>query len=867
MAWYHELKNRLSHLGNRSAFDQLLDDEMRAHVEMRTEELEAAGWSPKQALSQARREFGSSTRLAEESREAWRWIWLEDLFRDLRYASRALLRDRRFTLAAVLSLALGIGLNTAIFSLTVEFLLSEPSLRDAETLMAVRIGGNSHVGQREYRFIRDAGVFAGLAGLTEAEMNWRAGETSVRLFGMRVTDNFFDVAGVPLAFGRPIQPGERHAAVISDHFWRSRLDANPDVLGRSLVLDGHPYSITGVLPRDHRTVIGFGLAPEFYVPITDESSHVSLYGRLPQGLSREATFAKLTAACERLDQTYPARGDFQWARNTTVTGLAGLGQLRSKSSGKATVLAFFVALMVVVGLLLLIACANVANLLLARASARAHEFALRMSIGASRVRLIRQLLAESLLLSCLGTAAGLLMNLGLTRFLNTFQWQAPVPIRLSIQPDMRLLMYSGLIAVISAVMAGLLPALKSSRHVSPALKSGERQVSRRASLRNGLVVGQLTVSTILLVVAVLFARNLAKSATLDPGFDLDRTVWAEMRLVPENYPDRDKVATLVNQALEGLRSTPGVESASVAERVPFNHPNSMRASIRIDQAKDPIDIRYSQNRVGPDYFKTMGIPLIAGRELRQSDRAGAPPVAIVNQEFARRAFGAVNPVGRTFRFEKDPILIVGVVKDSKFNTLGEEMPALLFFPYLQAAEPAKTIQFMVRGRVQPGELIRPVERVLLTADGSAAVETKPLAQAMVFALLPSQIGAVLFGAIGALGLLLACIGLYGVLAYAVSRRIREVGVRVALGAQHRNILSLILRETAWVLGLSVGTGILVSVLVTRPLALFLVPGLEPTDPFTYASVSAILVGVGVASSLGPALSALRVDPVVALRYE
>jgi predicted permease len=870
MAWYRELTHKLSHLVGRGRFDASLEEEVRLHLEARVDELVAGGMSRPDALAEAHREFGSAARIAEESREAWRWNWLEDLMLDLRYAARTLVRDRGFAVTAVLSLALGIGVNTTIFSLTAEFLFSEPSVRDPKTLLQVQIGGGSPPPMREYKFVRDAKVFDGLAGANPMqEVNWRTGESSTRLFVTRVTENFFEVTGAPVALGRPMGTGERNVAVISYGFWQSRLSADPAVLGHGLVLDGQPHTIVGVLPPVHRTLVGFGYMPDLYLPVANDATRVGLYGRLPAGSTRAAVLERLKSASAQLDQIYPD-GNHKWASDVSLASLVGIERLNE--GFLTSIAAFFALLMAVVALLLMIACANVASLLLARGSTRVQEFAIRMSIGAGRGRLIRQMLTETLLLSVLGTAAGLALNYSLTRLLNSASLPMPFPLQLSIQPDSRLLVYSALIAVASALLAGLLPALKSTRMgTSALLKSEERQVSgRRANLRNVLVAGQLAVSVVLLIAGALSIRNLMASARLDPGFDLRHTVWAQMRLVPESYPNPTKVRAFVASTLGRLGGLPGVSAASVGAVVPLNdHFLSRSLVVYTDVSTQGTRIEHSWNAVGPDYFKTMGINLVAGREFSPLDREGAQRVVIVNESFARRAFGSVNPVGRRVRLGRDDRIertIIGVARNSKYSTIGEKDRAAMYESYAQVGG-RNPLNFLVKANGSTESLSKALNTALLDIEPTAAVEAKPMSRATAFALFPSRAGAALLGTIGSLGLALASIGLYGVLAYSMSRRTREIGLRVALGAKRTDVLRLVLAEGAWILSLGLAIGGFLAVFATRPAARFLVPGLRPVDPLTYAVVAGVLIGIGCAASLTPALRALRIDPMVALRYE
>ncbi len=374
-------------------------------MESRAEELEQSGVPRAEALARARREFGSRLKAAEDTSGAWQLRWLEDLFSDLRYAARAFRRNPGFALTAIFCLALGIGANTTIFNITTSFLFSEPSCRDSASLIAIWEGGNSESSITDYKFLRDAHIFDGMAGINvEREVNWRDGDRTSRFYAGVVTDDFFTTLGIPFLLGRGIAPGETNTAVLSDRVWRSTFGEDPAILGRKLILDGRIYTIVGVLPANHRSIAGFGLSPDIYIPVAHDDDYVQFYARMPKGMTIPIARARLRSIFEQLDRIHPKNG---WKRTSQarVTGVTGFDLLNQKMPGAVT--AFFAMLMIVVGLVLLIACTNVASLLLARASSRSQELAIRLSLGASRRRIVRHLLAESLLLSVLGLAAGL----------------------------------------------------------------------------------------------------------------------------------------------------------------------------------------------------------------------------------------------------------------------------------------------------------------------------------------------------------------------------------------------------------------------------------------------------------------------------
>jgi predicted permease len=848
------LLNRLSYLLGRRRFDEDLDAEFQFHIEVRADELEAAGMTRAAAVAQARREFGPRALASEDTRSAWQFRRIEELAADLRYAARGFRRNPAFALTAIACLALAIGANTTIFSVAMEALFSQPSVRDANAMIAIRAGGSSHAKQETWRFLRDARLFDGIAGENEEiETNWRHGDRTERLFAVRMTDNFFDVTGIPVAIGRPPARGESDAVVLSDGLWRRGFNSDPSVVGRSMLLDGRAFNIVGVLPRDHRTVTGFGFSPELYVPVVREDTRVALYARMPQDMTRDIARQRLAVTLAQLDK--------ELASNIEVTAVCGIERLGSNNI--APVAAFFGMLIVVVGLVLLIACANVASMLLARAAARSHEIAVRLSIGAGRGRLLRQLLAESLLLAACGTAAGLALNLALTTLLSNIRLPLPIPIQFQIRPDWRLLAYSIAVAVGTCVAAGLVPALQATRAgVGAALQPGTRQAGGRSRLRSALVIAQVTASVVLLSAGTLFLRNLLRASTTNPGFDLQHTAWGLMRLVPESYVAPEKSRAVVNAALDRLRSLPGVDSATVAKVVPLNGNETMGATLRPDGgAAVPVEFRF--NHVGADYFRVMQIPLLAGREFTASERG----VAIVNEAFARRVFGRGDAVGHTLVWGKETITVIGVAKNSKYFTLGEHDKPAYYAPYFTMGEPAMTLNFLVRASGRPESVLAAVAKALGGLDTTAAVEVKPMSQAMVFALLPSRAGAAILGSVGLLGLALAAIGLYGALLYSVTRRAREIGVRVALGATPSRILRLVTGQGAMLSGAGIAIGLAISVVAVRPLALFLTPEVKPGDASTFVIVAGALMAVAVVSIAGPAIRALRLDPATALRHE
>ena len=531
-------------------------------------------------------------------------------------------------------------------------------------------------------------------------------------------------------------------------------------------------------------------------------------------------------------------------------------------------------LLTAAGLILAIACANVAGLLLARSTVRRREIAIRVALGAGRARLVQQLLTEGLWLAVFGTGCGLLLMTLLMTLIKRITLPVPMPIEVHGALDGRLLVYSMILMLMTTLLAGLAPALQATRpSLAPALKQEEpRYGYRRWTLRSVLVMGQVAVALVLLVTALLFLRNLTRAQAADPGFDTARTIVAQVSFVEGRHTPESRAAFLEN-AVSRLRALPSVDRATYARGVPLTIRSGMTtgAELRITGKDQPFLARYEVNLVGPDYFATMGIPLARGREFALTDRTGAPVTAIVNEEFVRRYLSGSDPVGQHVMlpgFESSyDAEIVGVVGNSKHRTIGEDQQAAVYESFLHRGNRGRFVHVLVRARTDPAAATRDVQQVLSQMDPSAAVEVQPMSSALAFAFMPSRIGAALLGAVGVLGLVLAMVGLYAVVSYAVSRRTAEIGIRMALGASHSAVLRLVLRDAAILAGGGILLGLAIAALVTRPLSMFLVAGLSASDPVSFAATALVLGAVSLAAAWTPARRALRIDPVAALREE
>ncbi len=783
------------------------------------------------------------------------------MFQDLRYAARALRASPGLVAVAVLSLGLGIGVNITLFSVFNAVFLRQVSASDPAHLRRIWFGGGNKSSYPNYRDLLASNVLPDLAASHGTELNLRNGDDIEKVFVEVLTGNFFRALGIGPASGRTFTT-EEDVVVLSDGCWRRRFGQDPHILGRVLNLNARPYTVVGVLPRDYRSVEGFGLAPEFYLPISRFTegdlnqrgySTLDLFCRLPWEMSPQQAASVLTTQSKELKRLYPELNE-RMNLSSRLYPLSGLEGFRG-TAAPMEMLAFIGILFVVVGLVLLIACANVASLLLARGASRGREIAIRLALGATRLRLVRSLLAESLLLSFLSSGFALLLSLWLTAVVSAVSLPGfPMPIELQLNPDFHVLLYAVAAALGTALLCGLAPAWQSVEHALACSMRQERTiVHRRFTLRNALVVGQVAVSITLLITSFLFLRSLMRIGSVDPGFNVDHLLTAKIRLDRARYTEQQQ-SQFYKQALERVEALPGVLSGSLASIVPLAGDGiGGEVEIEAGQSRLPVTV----NNVGPHYFETMAIPLLQGREFSAADGA---TTAIVNATFAKRYLAGKNPLGARVRYIYEPWReIVGVVADIKFITLGEDPRAVLYKP--------GGYQIHARTAGPPAALVKAVKQTIAEMDRTATVEAKTMRDSMAFAFVPSRIGAILLGAMGMLGLLLVMVGLYGVMSHAVNRRTREIGIRMALGAQRQLILGMVLRDGLALVSVGVAIGLGTAAALTRPLSAFLASGLSTTDPLTFVGAALLLAMVGASASYFPARRASQVDPMVSLRYE
>jgi predicted permease len=835
---------------------------------------------------------------------------METFWQDVRYGFRVLRASPGFAAVAVLSLALGIGANTSIFSVVNAALLRPLPVTQPDQLVFVFNGSRTNPystsSYPDYVDYRDKNeVFSDFLTYSSITMSARADDQTDLISGSIVSGNFFEALGVRAALGRTFLPEEdatpntHPVAVISHGMWERRFGGDTKIIGQQLTLNGHAFTIVGVAPR------GFN-GPEvlenndIYVPTMMQAlvrpprggfsgdmnpdllarrgaRWMRMIGRLKPDVGIEQAQAAMSTIADGLAQAYPEDN-----RNTIAT-LFPVNKVDPQAYTQ--LLSVAALLLAVVAIVLLIACANVANLLLARASARRKEIAIRLAMGASRSRLVRQLLTESLLLSLGGGVVGLLFALWTIDLLKSATPPDGIfSFTLDYKLDGRVLAFTFLLSLATGVIFGLAPALQASRpDLVPALKdeiSAAAQGRRRLTLRSGLVVAQVALSLVLLIGAGLFLRSLNNAQSIDPGFNANKILDAQLNINLLRYT-KGQGREFYRQVIEQIEALPGVESASLARVVPMSGAGRTSSFLiqgqqgpdnvsRSEGTGPDVDNQYTVNTnvIGLKYFSTMGIPLLRGRDFTPQDNEGAPLAAIVNEAFARRYFDGEEALGKrlSFRGAQGPWAeIVGVARDIKYRTLGETPRPSVYVPLLQNHETGMALHVRTIG--DPVSVAGAVRREVQALDQNLPVTNlQPMSAVLGSSLFAARMGAVLLAIFGLLALLLAAVGLYGVMSYTVARRTREIGIRMALGAQTGNVLRLVLKEGMVLVGGGVAVGLIVAAAVTRLLVSFLY-GVSPLDAATFAAIPLVLALAALLATYLPARRAAKVDPMIALRYE
>ncbi len=806
------------------------------------------------------------------------------LTQDVRHGFRALRKNPGLTTAAILSLALGIGANTTIFTWVKAVLLRPiPGASDPGSLfvavMMTRDGIRHSWSHPNFQDVRDRATSFDMIAQDDLDLSLVADGHAERAFGALVSGNYFQVMGVGAAAGRlltptdDLTPGGHPVAVLSYPYWQRRFGGNRDIVGRDVIVNNVPLTVIGVAQEGF---LGSFMAIEIsaWIPLAMQpnvqgSSRLDARGsgwltswvRLHPGVRRAAANAEMDAVIQQLVQEYPQQNEGR---------RAAIILPRDAPFGAPVILdSMLTVLSVVVMLVLAIACANVANLLLSRAVGRRREMAIRLSLGASRARLLRQLLTESLLLAAAAGVAGGLAVYWTSGLLMAFVPPLDAPVNLGIKVDGSTLLFALALSIITGLTFGLAPAWQASRaETMTALKEegGRGNVGATGRrIRGALVVIQVAVCLVLLVGAGLFMRSLYAAQRIDPGFDPERQLSVALDLSANGYT-AESGRRFHDRVVARVAGLPGVESVAFSRQLPlgFSGSSSTRVAIEGYTPRPGEEVVVGSNIVSPRYFATMGIPIVAGREFSESDTAAMPLAVVINETMARRYWADQNPLGARLR-AGEPHVVVGIARDIKYGTLDERPQPQIYFHLAQRY--VSGVKLQVRTPADPEALLAPVREAIRAIDPNLPVwDARPVTEHMKQAVFAQRLGASLLGTMSGLALLLAAVGLYGVISYAVSQRTQEMGIRLALGASPRALRSMVighgLRLT--IIGLAIG---LAAALAAARLIASLLPGIAPTDPLTFVVVPAILLAIALAAAWLPARRASSVDPVVALRYE
>ena len=875
--------------------EESLENEIRDYIERETQDNVAAGMSLDEARHAAMRKFGRPVlTIKEETRAIWGWVWLERLWQDLRHGRRMLAKNPGFTLVAVLSLAIGIGANSAMFSLADALLLRPlPVLRPSEVVtvgMAESLAGFSVVNAsyRDYIDFRDQSKsFDGLVAFTDTTFGFAIDAAALpkMKLGALVTGNLFRVMGVEPELGRAFLPDEdrvpgRDAVVVLDHdTWEKEFAADRSILGRRVRLNGIEFTIVGVAPARF-TGLDRWMQPAFYIPMmmwprvtgkpqdkplnARDFRALTVKGRLKPGVTVAQAQAELTAIAKNLARAYPDTN-----RNRTAAVRTELESRIQQSPPDATLVAMLSLLAIAV---LVVACANVAGLLSSRAPVRAREIALRLAIGAGRPRLIRQLLTESLLIAVAGGLLGLGVGYGGVTFLRQIKVPSDMPIKMNFEMDERALVFSLIVALASAVLFGLAPAIRTTRtDLVSALRSATADAPGRRRLwgRNLLVTGQVAISLVLLTVSTFLFRGFRHEMAQDPGFRTDHLLMMSFDPGLVHY-NESQSQQFFRELVERARSVAGVKSAALTFSVPFNTSQDgvtiAPEGYQFPQGKEDVDM--FANTVGDGYFDTAGVHIVRGRAFRVTDTAGAPNVAVVNEEVAKHYWPGKDPVGRRFRLKdhNNPWFeIVGVAKTVKYLWIAEKPMEFLYLPLAQ--HPQQRMILLAESSADPLTLVAPLRDVVHSLDANQPIYDVRTFGDFYHARAVSTTNVVIqtVAAMGIMGLVLALVGLYGLVAYAAGRRTREIGIRMAIGAQRTSVLRMVMHQGLVLALIGIGIGLVASVGVEQLLKAGF--GGSKTDFVAYFLVAPTLLAITMLAAYVPARRASRVDPMRALRYE
>ena len=883
MKFLDSLAFRIAALFRRSRLNDDMDDELRSHLDLRADDLERSGLSRAEAERRARIEFGAYQRVKEECHQAAGGTFFESVRQDLRLAYRMLRKSPGFTAVAVVTLALGIGANAVVFAVLNALILRPLDLPQAQRLYAIEDrGGSGYQSYPDYEDLRDRNrSFDGLAAYNITQAGLDTGKDPAPAWVYEISGNYFDVLGIQPYLGRVLHASDEHGEnsapyiVLTHGYWHSHFQDDPNVIGRTVQLNKHPYTIIGVTPPEFRGTLLF-FTPDIFVPIVNHeqlagASELEQRGRrwvfealghVKPDVTAEQATADLNSVGSYLEKTYP-KDDGKLSFALARPGLYGnfLG---------GPVKAFVAGLMVLAGLILLAACANLGGLFAARAADRSREVALRLALGSSRGRILRQLLTEATLISLVGGTVGLFASIALLQRLSLWNPIPRFPIHVPVSPDAKVYMVALLLALLSGLLFGIVP-VRQVFHTNPyqVVKSGATGVvGRRISAREVLLMMQIAICAVLVTASIVAVRGLVRSLHSSFGFDPQNAVLVETELSMAGYRG-DAVPAMQKRMLDALSALPGVQSVGLGSSIPLNM-DAGTGTVYSEKETDlrPMNAAAQPYRfaVSPGYFEATATTLLTGRTFSWHDDDKAPRVAVVNREFARKVLGSVEDgVGRRFKMKDVGLVeVIGIVEDGKYLNLTEDQKPALFLPILQS--PVSQSWMIVRSTADPQELTTAVRSRLHDLDNGLTLYIEPWNHEIQGVLFPMRMATVSLGVLGIMGAMLSITGIFGMAAYSVSKRIKELGIRVALGARHREILRAALGRSVKLLAFGSIAGMILGLLATRVLS-SIVYQATPRDPVVLAGVVLAMSLLGLLATWMPAQRVLRLDPLMLLREE
>jgi macrolide transport system ATP-binding/permease protein len=865
-----------------------LSEEMRLHIEERAEQLMRDGMSRAEAEQTARRAFGNLTLQEERSREVWQWPTLESIWADVRLALRQLRKSPGFAVAAVLTLALAIGANAVVFSVLNALILRPLNVPHARSLYTIERGADKaeNYSYPDYLDLRDRNrSFETLAGYDFITVGLDTGKNPMRTWGYEVTGNYFDALGIQPYLGRFFHgadergPNSAPYIVLTYAFWHTHFQDDRGVVGRVVQVNRHPFTIIGVAPPDFQGTLLF-FFPDIWVPMVNQEqlggssvlnargtrNIAMVFGHLKSGVTESQAVADLNSVGSYLEKNYPkdeADLTFSLARPSLAGDLLG-----------PPVRGFVTGLMMLSGLILLAACANLGSLFAARAADRSREVALRLALGSSRKRILRGIFTEAILISLAGGAVGLLGSVALLRELSVWQPLGAFPIFIPVNPDANVYLVALFLALASGFLCGAVPVRQILRtNPYEVVKAGSTGIiagnaGRRVTVRDVLLVFQIAICAVLVTSSLVAVRGLARSLHSNFGFKSENALLVNTELSMAGYSG-DRVPAMQRRMIEAVEKIPGVKSVGLVNIAPLGGGGGS-STVFTDQT---TDLRLANAaaesmvyRISPEYFHAAGTTLLQGRALSWNDDKSSPRVAVVNREFAGKVFGSTTgALGKYYKMDDGMrVQVVGIVEDGKYRLLSEDQQAAMFVPFLQS--PSSMNSLVVRSNRDPQQLADDLRNTLRNLDDGLPVVMQTWENAMDMALFPSHVATVALGVLGGMGAMLAITGIFGMAAYTVSKRLRELGIRMALGAQRREVLGAALGRPVKLLAFGSAAGLLVGVLATRVLT-YIVYQANPRDPLVLSGVVLAMLVLGLTATWIPAQRALSVNPLILLREE